>query len=218
MAYTSIAALIAGGIGALLFILGVVRLCRLRLANGCGHCLLGTLLLASGLTVGAVGANLHTYDRLTQERDVLEIEFTREGDQLYTATLRFPDSPQVERYRIRGDEWQLDARMLKWHGPAVIAGMDSHYRLERLSGRYSDIDQERGGERSVHPMGYDHGVDLWRIAREHDRFVPWVDAVYGSATYLPMQDGARYRVRVSQTGLLARPVDEDTRRITSDWR
>lgn len=217
MAYTSIAALALGALGLLGIVLGLVRLCRLRLANGCGHCLLGVVLVGSGAAVGTVGANLHTYERLTHERDVLEIRFVQEDDQLFTAIVQYADSPAVERYRLLGDEWQVDARMLKWHGPGQLAGLDSGYRLERLSGRYRDIDQERDAPRSVHSLGTDRGLDVWAILRDRDQYVPWVDAVYGSATYLPMADGAHYRVRVSQTGLLARPVDADAPVVPEGW-
>ncbi|QIT55400.1 cation/multidrug efflux pump [Aquisalimonas sp. 2447] len=217
MAYTSIAALALGALGVAGVVLGLVRLCRLRFANGCGHCLLGAALVGSGALVGTVGANLYTYDRLTQERDVLQIRFVQEDDQRYIAIVQYADSPVVERFPVLGDEWQVDARMLKWKGPATLVGMDSRYRLERLSGRYRDIDQERDAPRSVHSLGGDRGLDIWGLLRDRDQYVPWVDAVYGSATYLPMEDGARYRVRVSQTGLLARPADEDAPVVPSSW-
>ena len=38
--------------------------------------------------------------------------------------------------------------------------------------------------------------------------MPWADALYGSAVYVPMSDGARYQVVVSQSGLVARPLNE----------
>lgn len=217
MAYASMAALALVGLGVLGIVLGLARVCRLRFANGGGHCLLGAVLVGGGAVVGTVGTNLHTYDRLTQERDVLDIRFVQEDRQLYTAIIEYADSPVVERYRLLGDEWQVDARMLKWQGPGTLAGLDSRYRLERLSGRYRDLEEEREAPRSVHALGGERGVDVWALIREHDRYIPWVDAVYGSATYLPMDDGAHYRVRVSQTGLLARPMDEDAPVVPAQW-
>jgi len=53
---------------------------------------------------------------------------------------------------LRGDEWQIDARVLKWRGMAVLIGFDTLYRLDRLSGRYRDITQERIGLRTVHSL------------------------------------------------------------------
>ena len=35
-----------------------------------------------------------------------------------------------------------------------------------------------------------------------------VDTLYGSGAYMPMADGARYEVRITQNGLIARPTNE----------
>jgi hypothetical protein len=109
---------------------------------------------------------------------------------------------------LAGDEWQLDARVLKWKGWANLLGLDAQYRLERVSGRYRDIEQERTGERTVYGLSENPGVDLWVLSTQYPKWLPFVDAVYGSATYLPMADGARYEVKMTQSGLMARPVNE----------
>jgi hypothetical protein len=109
-------------------------------------------------------------------------------------------SGDVETYVLNGDEWQLDARVLKWRGVANLLGLDARYRLERLGGRYVEIEQERTGPRSVYALGAPPALDLWLLARAYPRWLPFVDAVYGSATYLPMADGARFQVTISQTG------------------
>jgi hypothetical protein len=44
-----------------------------------------------------------------------------------------------------------------------------------------------------------------------------VDALYGSATYLPMVDGALYEIKVSQSGLLARPLNQAAREAVGSW-
>jgi hypothetical protein len=44
-----------------------------------------------------------------------------------------------------------------------------------------------------------------------------VDAVYGSATFLPMADKAAYAISASQTGLIARPLNEAARNAISGW-
>ena len=41
---------------------------------------------------------------------------------------------------------------------------------------------------------------------------------YGSATYMPMVDGATYTVSVSSTGLLARPSNDIARKAIGEWR
>jgi hypothetical protein len=48
--------------------------------------------------------------------------------------------------------------------------------------------------------------------------VPWVDALFGSATFVPMADGALYAVSVSQSGLIARPANQAARNAVAGWR
>ena len=43
---------------------------------------------------------------------------------------------------LLGDEWQLDARVIRWTLPGQLAGLPPVYRFERLSGRYGDPKQE----------------------------------------------------------------------------
>jgi hypothetical protein len=45
-----------------------------------------------------------------------------------------------------------------------------------------------------------------------------VDAQYGSATYIPMADNATYYVTMSQTGLLARPANDEARTAIQGWK
>jgi hypothetical protein len=119
---------------------------------------------------------------------------------------------------LRGDEWQIDARVLKWRGIAVLIGFDTLYRLDRLSGRYRNIVQEITGQRTVYSLSEEQGLDLWLIARRYALWIPWVDALYGSATYMPMVDGASYTISVSSTGLLARPSNDIASKAVGEWR
>lgn len=166
------------------------------------------LLLITLATAGAlVASNLYTYARLTAEQPVAELAFAPVAGQLHQATLTLPDGRQTQ-YLIHGDEWQLDARVIKWRGYALLLGLDNYYRLERLSGRYVAIEQEQTRPRSAYELAARQQVelDLWSLARQHERWLPWVDAAYGSATYLPMTDGARFQVTLGATGLIARQV------------
>ena len=43
---------------------------------------------------------------------------------------------QTRKFTVHGDEWRIDARVLKWKPWANVLGLDTQYRLDRLSGRY----------------------------------------------------------------------------------
>jgi hypothetical protein len=153
---------------------------------------------------------------LTHEATIAEVSLHEIGPQHFGADVLFKNNTKV--LDLRGDEWQIDARVLKWRGVAVLIGFDTLYRLDRLSGRYRDITRERTGQRTVHSLSEEQGLDLWMIGRRYAHWIPWVDAVYGSATYMPMVDGASYTVSVSTTGLLARPSNDIARKAIGEWR
>ena len=204
-------------IGLLLFLMALRRLWGRRLISGTLEGLTGLLLLALSILAGALFINLLTYDRLTRERLVAEIRFQARTPQLFWAYVA-PAKKDPGIFEMRGDEWQMDARVLKWRGMALVLGFDTVYRLDRLSGRYHDIRQERSGPRTVYTLSDEPGLDIWTLVRRHARWIPWVDALYGSATYMPMADGARYGVFISASGLLARPQNDIAEKALSGWR
>jgi hypothetical protein len=123
----------------------------------------------------------------------------------------------IQVFMLNGDDWQIDARVLKWQGWANLLGLDAQYRLERIAGRYRDIEQERRGDRTVYALSQNPGLDLWEISLRHRRWLPFVDAIYGSATYLPMAETARYEIRMTQTGLIARPLNPAAQAAAGNW-
>ena len=203
-------------IGLLLILMALGRLWSRKLISGALEGLTGLLLLALSMLAGALFLNLLTYDRLTHERPVAEIRFQARAPQLFWAYVS-PAKKDPGIFEMRGDEWQMDARVLKWHPLALVLGFDTVYRLDRLSGRYHDILQEISGPRTVYSLSNEPGLDIWTLIRGHARWIPWVDALYGSATYMPMVDGARYGVFISASGLLARPQNDIAEKALSGW-
>ncbi len=213
----TITSAVLGFVGLLFIALAVSRSRRRKIAAAGLHGAAGCCALLLGGALVAIAFNLHSYQRLTREQSVAEITFRQFEPNAYGATLS-PAGGEPRRFVIRGDEWQIDARVLKWHGFANLMGLDSHYRLERLSGRYANLTSEVNGSRTVYGLVPAEGLDLWGIAKRYERWVPFVDAVYGSAAYLPMANGARYEISVTQSGLVARPVNESAEKAIAAWR
>jgi hypothetical protein len=203
-------------LGLLCFIAAIRRLRRRRLMGGAlgGATALVLFLAAAGAVLIAV--NLRTYQRLTYEQPAGELQLTRTGEREFNAVLTYP-SGEHAGFTLDGDDWQIDARVLKWHGIADLLGFNAAYRLERISGRYSGIEDEHRLPRSVYSLNPPERVDVWTLAHRYRSWVPWVDALYGSATYLPMADGALYQISVSQTGLIARPINQAAREAVGSW-
>jgi len=186
------------------------RLRRRRPMAALPHGLFGVLLLLAAVLLGVIAASVFHYQRLLGEEQVASLTLREVGPQRFAARLDTADG-RHRTFELLGDQWQLDARLLRWKLPAQIAGAPNLYRLERLSGRYQDIQQEREAERSVHDLAADAFPDLWTLKRQFPQWLGFVDAEFGSGTYLPMLDGARYDVSLGpRGGLVARPADEKT--------
>jgi hypothetical protein len=203
--------------GVLLMLLACQRIYRARFIAATGSALASIALLALAGFLFVVSLNIHTYARLTHERPIAEIVFEARGPQQFRATLAEVPSGKMQLFTLAGDEWQLDARVLKWKSWANLLGVDARYRLERISGRYRDIEQERNAQRTVYPLSENPGLDLWLVSTRYPRWFSFVDAVYGSATYMPMADGARYEISITQSGLIARPKNPAAETATGSW-
>jgi hypothetical protein len=179
--------------------------------------------LAAGVVSGVAGSaaillafSYYGYDRLVAEQQVSRIEFSESAPGEYTARVMI-NGKQDRFFELRGDEWQMDARVVTWKPPVTLLGLDPIYQLDRISGRYADIDDERTAQRTIYALSDELAFDVWRVARRFPLLMPGVDAYYGTATYLPMADGAQFDVSLSRTALIARPVNEPAREAVGMW-
>src|SRR6202021_3259315 len=90
---------------------------RIRRRRVFGGVLIGatalTLILLS-VVAALIAANLLTYQRLSFEQPAGELQLTRTGDREFNAVLTYP-SGEHANFALGGDEWQIDARVLKSH-------------------------------------------------------------------------------------------------------
>ena len=209
---------IAGLALAFPFFLGSVRrLRRLQLVRGTLFFLSGGVLVLVVVAAVLVAANLVTYARLTHEQEAARVTTRQLGERQFAVSVQ-PSGLPPRHYNLSGDEWQIDARVLKWRAVGNLLGFDTVYRLERLSGRYGDIQSERSAPRTVHELAQDPGIDFWSMARRYHDYLPLADALYGSATYVPMAEGAEYVVSVSASGLVVRPANDAARKAVGGWK
>jgi hypothetical protein len=203
-------------IGLLLLIAAVRRFRRRRLLSGAAHGAAAIIIFLACVCVALMGVNLLTYQRLAFEQPAGELQLKRTGERQFDGVLSYPSGERAT-FALRGDEWQVDARLLKWSAFANLLGFDAAYRLERIGGRYTHVEDERSQPRTVYELASPGRIDPWELVHRYHRWVPWVDAMYGSATYLPMSDGALYEIKVSQSGLIARPLNQAARDAVSGW-
>src|SRR5258708_27931739 len=148
MTFTALIAVFA--LVGFLFLLGAIRLLRRRrVLGGVLNGATALVLILLSACAALIAANLRTYQRLSFEQPAGELQFTRTGEREFNAILTYPSGERAS-FALRGDEWQVDARVLKWHAFANLVGFDTAYRLERIGGRYTRIEDERAET----PTGY----------------------------------------------------------------
>lgn len=179
----------------------------------------GFVLLGIGALAILVALDLLSYQQMKQDKSVGTISFQRTGHQSYTANLLLAGATAEQTFALKGDQWQVDARIIRWQGMFNSLGAKPGYRLDRLSGRYYSLEDERSAERTLYELsGSNYGLDVWQWMREYSDSLPWVDAVYGSATFVPMMDGALYEITLTSSGLAARPLNDIARAALKQWQ
>ena len=163
----------------------------------------GGAMLAGAIAVWGIAVGIHGYRALAQEEVAARIAITPLAPQRFEAAVTLADG-RTQRYELAGDEVYVDAHILKWRPEASLVGLRTVYELDRITGRYREIDQERSQPRSVHALGEAKPFDLFDLRRRFDFLAPLVDAQYGSATFYPAGRAGEIEVRVSHTGLLVR--------------
>ncbi|MHB1069071.1 MAG: hypothetical protein ACYC1W_04295 [Gemmatimonadaceae bacterium] len=164
------------------------------------------LFLSLAALSATLGVSTQGYRGLTQEQVALTVTTVPDGPRAFQAFLEFPDGRDTTLL-VQGDQLLVDAHILKWHYLGNVIGYHTQYELDRLTGRYVDLESERTLPRTVHSLKADKPVDLFHLARRHVWLKFLVDTEYGSATYIEVRRPARFEVRVSTTGLLVRRVD-----------
>ncbi|WP_114241904.1 hypothetical protein [Dyella sp. C9] len=207
---------------ALFFTLVQLVALRQRLHGGqpvaaAGRAVLVLVAFALTLLLAGMGCALRGYRLLSEEAPVVEIDAHILSPQRWSLVLHWPDgsSRQLE---VAGDAWRLEAVVLKWKSSALLAGLPPLYRLDRLSGRYDDPDDEAHAPRTVTDFNEAGSFDLLDLHKQYPRWVPDVDVLFGSGVYLPLVDQGHYTVSLMRTGaLVARPDEATEQRIAQPF-
>ncbi|MDQ2075710.1 cation/multidrug efflux pump [Marinimicrobium sp. ABcell2] len=204
-------------LGGLLVYSAVKTLARSRWFLGWLRGMFGLALMGGAGALAMVAYDIISYKQLPKEQPVATLSFRQMGKQNYLATLVHSNGKEVE-FDLRGDQWQLDARVIKWQGFVASMGVKPGYRLDRISGRYFMLEDERSVERTVYDLSDSQWrLDTWQWLRRYPQVMPLADANYSSATFVPMADNALFEVSLSSAGLLARPLNGPARDALAIW-
>ncbi|MCP4650611.1 MAG: hypothetical protein GY853_11105 [PVC group bacterium] len=118
---------------------------------------------------------------------------------------------QEQRYLFTADEWVIEARIVKMSTLFSILGVKRYYRLERISGRYFDVEKEKTMPRIVYSI-YNDSDRLWWFLYRHQDMIPGIAAAYGNSAFLPFEIGKIFKVYVTNSGLMIQDISVPTKR------
>lgn len=200
------AAAVSAVIGAAAFVLAVAALKRRRrrrLVGPVSSVLVALVLLTLSALMATITVATQGYRALTKEEVAATIRVTPTGPQQFSATLEFPDGRQ-ETYKLAGDQIYVDAHILKWKPLVNILGLHTAYELDRVGGRYMQLEQERDGIRTLFSLKSYKPLDMFSLREAYAWLDPLLDAEYGSGTFVTVDEPFRLEVLVSTTGLMIR--------------
>jgi hypothetical protein len=195
--------LIGAALALVCFFGGVIALRRRRLVGTAFSFVLGLLFLTLGALFLTISVSTQGYRALTLEETAATIETSPTGAQQFQATVTFVDG-RTQTFLVAGDQIYVDAHILKWKPLVNVLGLHTAYELDRIGGRYIDLEQEREGRRSLYSLKLPKPFDMFSLRQNYSMLGPLLDAEYGSATFIAVEEPATFEIRVSTTGLLIR--------------
>jgi len=165
------------------------------------------LLMTIGLAVFGFTMALRAYHIFTKEELVAIIKCVpaQENKSLtldYTEVVNDKRKP-TKQYNLKGDQWMIDGDILKWDSWVNFLGLHTCYKTTRISSRYLDIKDETSQPRTAYELS--GGTDrLWKMLYRDGQGFPFVEAVYGSATYQFPDENAVFGVYVTTSGYMTK--------------
>lgn len=198
-----VAALVLVVVGAALLLAAIAALLTLSPIKFVTRTFAALVFLVLGAGAGLVAAGTLGYQALAREEVAARMSLTPAGPQRFNATIRFADG-RSRSFELAGDEISVDAHILQWHPWASLLGLRAAYQLDRVTGRYREVERERFAPRTVFPLADESWVNLFRLRQHFAWLSPVLDAQYGSVAFTPANRPTELELVVSANGLLMR--------------
>jgi len=120
-------------------------------------------------------------------------------------------------FKLSGELWQLDLRILTWHPLLAEFGAQPLYKFERLSTRYHSIEAEQLSPRSLFELEQPAFLNLFWQPLVSALNGNLINSYYGSAIYAPLADSAEYGVFLTPSGTELKPLNKPSEQALSHW-
>jgi len=183
-----------------------------------GSTIITTIILVVLFFFFSATALVFAYNNLTDETPIATLYFEKNIDDanslneyIYTARFAEPRELRSDGFTIYGDQWRLDAQFLKMRSWANIFGVKPKYFLERIEGRYSDVDLQNSAKKLAHSLQ----------DRSHPSIFGWspfIDTQYGTSSYVDISINRDFKVYRTNSGIFIKAEKkEPTTKKECSW-
>lgn len=148
------------------------------------------------------------YKVANQQTKVATVNIIPRQQQQFTAIISWEDGSK-QKYQINGDEFYIDAKVLKWKSWVNFLGIKTWYEFDRIGGRYKSIDDEKNKPRSIYQLAVKKDLDLYYLRKKYMFLSFLVDAEYGSAAFFLANMPKKIDLFVANAGLTVRAQNPD---------
>ncbi len=104
-------------------------------------------------------------------------------------------------FGIKGNQWRLEGLVIKWKGLVNILGIHTWHKPVRLSGRFSNLPKMKDYISTEYILN--NGEDsFWKVIYKVSKFSPFIEAAYGSGTFIPCKEGVIYKIYATTSGYM----------------
>lgn len=179
----------------------------------------GMLLMVSSLLMFFLSVTLSDFSKVSANGPIATVTCNQISEQSFQLIITRNNGPEIQA-NIHGDAWQIDARVLAWHGGWRLIGLDTYYQFERLSGRYHKIEDERSKPRSLVDLrdtGFTKQLPEHWLTLSLIGWLPEVESNYGSSAYVPCMDQAQYSLSFDKNSLIINAENAAAKAAVSSW-
>jgi len=204
--YLLIAALITGLLSLFYLLTFLFRIKKLKFIGSIRK--LSGLLFFSVLTAfsSLLIVTAKGYQALTHESHIADLIIVKNEGKQFKAIIDFKDGG-AQQFDLAGDEVMIESNILKWKPWSNILGLRTAYRLDRIRGRYQDIQVEKLSSPTLFSLRDETKKDISDWRKEYQQLSFLVDVEHGSATYVTADKNQTYQLMVSNNGLILRPLE-----------
>ncbi len=193
-------ALLVAGFGLLLIALGFQRQMQHLILSSISYGCVGVLMFIAGSLMFAIALNIATYERSPTVQPLAQITIEQTSPHIFRINLMRIPNGDLQVFQLQGDNWHVTARQLIWDGWTQWIGMHSNTRLQNLISNGSDA--------NFYSLSRNPGLDLASLPMRLPLSQTVLQTRILTSNEYPLQDGLRYQINVTETGLDIRAINQ----------